>query len=224
VTHGRSPSTSPKELHQFQIVTKRELNDDDPPEEQTRLYVNKGRITTFSFSSDTIEKPCAVDVAVDFEPGVSDLLNDDFGFFGIDGYSVLNPSTTYGVWVVVGQFFGTDTPPSDFANFTSIRHWSADASGSIRGEIYVSSTTGQTEYGDGRAVTTAFISTYDAPLAFYLGKVEVDANGGTVIRQWRASDIFSQMTALPDEFVIVSADADNSITAGSDGGAYYDAP
>jgi hypothetical protein len=211
-------------LHPFQIVTKKERTTADPPVDQIRLFVNKGRITTFSFSSDAVQKPCAIDIAVDFTPATSDLMNDDFGFSSVVGYEVLAVSKTYGVWVVVGQMQGTFTPTSDFQNFTQIREWSADGAGSIRGQIYVSDTTGETEFGDGRAVTTAFVGTLDAPCAFYLGKVEVDANGKVTIKQWRSSDIFSQMTALPDEFVIVSTDADNSITQGSDGGAYYDEP
>jgi hypothetical protein len=206
------------ELPPFKIVVGVESD-------ELRLYVNKGRITTFGFTSGSSNnKPCAIDIAVDFEPVTSDLLNDDFGFSGIVGYSVLSPSTTYGVWVVVAQMFGSYLPVSDFKNFEQIHEWSADNAGSIRGEIYVTSAAGETEFGDGRAVTTAFNATYDAPCAFYLGKVEVDANGSATIKQWRTSDIFSQMTALPDEFIIVSGDADNSITPGSDGGAYYDAP
>jgi hypothetical protein len=59
--------------------------------------------------------------------------------------------------------------------------------------------------------------------AFYLGKITVNENGIPFVEQYRKSDIEWQGSAWFQPRV-VSAQEGNSITTGSDGGAYYQEP
>ena len=66
---------------------------------------------------------------------------------------------------------------------------------------------------------------YDDDFDFvYLGKVAFDANGAATVQQFRKSDIITGIVTWPVGFNIVSSDAGNSITLGSDNGAYYNEP
>jgi hypothetical protein len=58
----------------------------------------------------------------------------------------------------------------------------------------------------------------------YIGKISIDEDGIATITQYRKSDFVTGIVTWPAAFNVVSSDAGNDITTGSDSGAYYSAP
>jgi hypothetical protein len=132
-----------------------------------------------------------------------------------DGYLSVSPSTTYGVFVVAKTLA---TSGSAFTNGTGYP-------GKIR--IYdpiIAISSSNTTASSLNAMTSA--GTYAGYCGWFLGTVAVDAGGAMVISHHRKSDISVVEPAWVYQ-TIVSADTSggtNSITPGSDGGAYYVEP
>jgi hypothetical protein len=182
----------------------------------------------------------AARVAISYEIPVSfnsggELLGDDFGLYGGSvGFETLAASTTYGVWIVFstsGSFVASKV--SEYKNASSFG-WGS-------GEIQVSQDfVNPTDARD-------FSDDIGAPVyaVVYLGRVVVDASKVATIHQYRKSDVSMPAFSMPVGLIseeagnslnasypsnpglyvkTVSEDADNSISVGGDGGAYYDAP
>jgi hypothetical protein len=138
------------------------------------------------------------------------------------GYLTLTASTTYGIWLKVNAYdpWGTVSAyspqtgkfPTDvsyhFANF-------------VLGTAVIVSSSTNTDSGDSLA-ESAVTSGAAHSFAIYLGKAVVDANGIATLTQYRSSDVALAPPLLTAP-IIVSTDTSggtNTITEGSDGGAY----
>lgn len=129
-----------------------------------------------------------------------------------DGYLSVSPSTTYGVFILAETLMTSTTA---FANGTGYP-------GKVRvfDPLVVIDSTNTTASSLNAMTSTGSYSGY---CGWFLGTVVVDAVGGITITQYRKSDI----TVVEPVWVyqtIVSLDASNSISTGSDGGAFYDEP
>jgi hypothetical protein len=219
-------------LHPFQIVTAYERN--SPTTRQLRLYVNFGQ----SFESFLVKRVTIPTVNEYYnalnEITISDdaLLNDPRGLTA--GYIALSASTTYGIWLEGGIISAGTT--TDFFPDTSLGYgyMTVDAYTMFYNRVVADST--HTDPDD---------PPNDEQVWLYIGKVEVDSALLPTITQWWKSDIILPSFLMPRIEVsqdagnsaylssddariyvppIVSTDASNSITQGSDGGAFYDAP
>jgi hypothetical protein len=218
-------------LHPFKIITRRIQTNDDPVEFELRLYINYGQVFEAYF-----KKILNVE---DFrgESGsgiiqIDGLLNDPSG--SVATYETLSASTTYGVWLKGVYTSGstiTDTYPVTYLN---------------RG--YMTTDIFQLIYTE-----TVVDSTHNTPdnkpdedyVWLFIGSVEVDGNLNPTVTQWWKSDIICGSFSMPriepsadsgnslyisstdgKPYVppIVSGDANNDITTGGDGGAYYNDP
>lgn len=188
----------------------------DSATSERRLYIQNGSMTTYGINSDGT--PSVVNLPVQFGDGASDLSNTDFPQNFVEGYFVLSSNKTYGVWVVANDYTGAHSPESDLTDYSSIRTYSPVFTGLPY--VYITDISDQIALGDESNV----VLDLGVNLTFYIGQVITDSNNSPTIKKFRKSDIFAQMTTLPYNFIIVSADADNSIIAGSDGKAFYDAP
>ena len=215
-------------LHPFQILMSRESG-------ETRLRVNAGRLIVLDiFDVDGTAVPKVFDVPVPFGPG-ADLANDDFGMFGgASGYHALANSTTYGVFIGLGLSSAKSIKPNYTNEHRFLRGYTWSASGIYTSIDYV--TPGEeTDFAEAEGLASAL----------FLGRVEVDASGSAVVFQYRKSDVSLPGIVVPSGFIsqqpfndlnasyvdnpglyvkVVSEDDDNSLSYGSDGGAYYNAP
>jgi hypothetical protein len=194
----------PQYVHPFKIIATIE-------EEEPRIYVSHGVVTYQEW--DNTDQPTYKEADVYFDSvALTALLNDPFSILDV-GYFVAAPSTDYGVWLKVNRAptGGVDNPNASSEPYTGLAY-----AGSTTGcEILISST----------SVEKTQTPTYDDDYDFiYLGKVAFDENGAATVQQFRKSDIITGIVTWPVGFNIVSSDAGNSITTGSDGGAYYDDP
>lgn len=151
------------------------------------------------------------------------------------GYTALNVSTTYGIWARASYVLVDSS--SDY--FSS---GDGDSRGYMNTDTYALFVT-NVEKDDINTDPDAYEGTDDAHL--YIGKVTVDANGAWTIKQYWRSDIVCPCFVMPYVSIsadagnslrmdssdgllfvppIVSGDANNSISQGTDYGAYYDAP
>jgi hypothetical protein len=136
------------------------------------------------------------------------LKNDPFYTTPV-GYFVGAVSTSYGVWLKVARnAFGSLNSPAGSAEPYTTVDYSSFITGS---EILVTSS-----FTDPTATPT-----YDSDFAhIYLGKVTYDSGGAPTVIQFRRSDVITSLASWPTNFTIVSADAGNQISTGTDGGAY----
>lgn len=182
----------------------------DPDTSELRLYVSKGRLTALSWlEGDAFPRFEEMLVTI----GSGRLTGDAFSPYVTDGFQVLSPSTTYGVWVSLARFtnetFGDGPTSLYWEKFTVYSHRT--------GTIVTSST--YTDPEDGPDFTDASTG---APPMIYLGRVTVDAESGFTISQYRRSDIVLPAFGMPQIFL--SQDAGNIIGPGTDGGIFAEAP
>jgi len=195
--------------HPWKIITATATVDDAP---EYRIYVYHGAVTYQAWNDN--EEPIYKDGLVYFAqtPSISYLVSDPFNATPV-GYFVASVSTTYGVWLKVARnaIDGVDAPTGSTEPYAGIG-FSSFITGS---EILVDST-----YN-----TPSNTPAYDDDFAhIFLGQVAYDGDGVATVKQFRRSDVVTSLTPWPTNFTIVSADAGNSLTEGSDGGAFYDAP
>ena len=216
--------------HPFQIVVSQESS-------ETRMRVRVGRA-----HQDHIQVVGGVtyhalqELSCLFN-STSDLLDDDFGPFGVAGYEVLSNSTTYGVFLFASQSGGAGSGPPN----TTLEYQNIVGRGWTSLQVGVSTT----------YVSPSDVLAYAGSLgtpgygALFLGRVTTDSSGNATILQYRKSDVALPAMILPDGFIsaetgnnlqasfvanpglwvqVVSPDADNSITPDANGAAYYDAP
>jgi len=128
------------------------------------------------------------------------------------GYFVASASTNYGVWLKLerADFTSTFDPEAEGEIYTGVKYFiHANA------EIFISST----------FVERTNTPTYSGDFSYiYIGKVSYDSNGNSTIQQHRRSDIVAAVTPYPTGISVVSTDADNDLTTGTDGRAFYEAP
>jgi hypothetical protein len=176
-------------LHPFKIVM-----------DGLDLYVYQGRITTYALNGSFLPYP--TEIPVEYSPGHTDLLGDTYpATNGSPGFTTLSAGGTYGVWVVCDQYEYTTSPPSFVDDYYAVVAYAPQIPASA--QVYVSSNVNEIEYTNSSDVVTAFAGTLSNPAAFFIGKVEVDGDGGVTVKQWRKSDIFAQMTVFPDEFIYI---------------------
>lgn len=196
-----SQTRTTKSAHPFKIVAVTE-------ESELRIYVCFGVVTYMIWN--TAEEPIYKDGQVYFaqSPGLTYLKNDPFYTTPV-GYFVGAVSTSYGVWLKVARnAFGSLNSPAGSAEPYTTVDYSSFITGS---EILVTSS-----FTDPTATPT-----YDSDFAhIYLGKVTYDSAGAPTVIQFRRSDVITSLASWPTNFTIVSADAGNQISTGTDGGAY----
>jgi hypothetical protein len=133
------------------------------------------------------------------------------------GEMALSASTTYGVWVTSGvtESLGYGSRQTDYDKLDDYRAGGAT--------VRISST--YTLYSDAATYAATFVTGLSRGQAvFYIGQIETGSAGQSTVKQWRKSDITFGNIAIPDDLHFVSTDVPNSITAGADKGAYYNAP
>jgi hypothetical protein len=196
-----SQTRTTKSTHPFKIVATTE-------ESELRIYVCFGVVTYMIWN--TAEEPIYKDGQVYFaqSPGLTYLKNDPFYTTPV-GYFVGAVSTSYGVWLKVARnAAGSLNSPAGSAEPYTTVDYSSFITGS---EILVTSS-----FTDPTATPT-----YDSDFAhIYLGKVTYDSAGAPTVIQFRRSDVITSLASWPTNFTIVSADAGNQISTGTDGGAY----
>jgi hypothetical protein len=133
------------------------------------------------------------------------------------GYMALSKSTTYGVWVTSGiaKAPGYGSTQDDYDKVDDYRAGGAT--------VKISST--YTSYTDAATYASTLMGGLTVGEAiFYIGQIQTGSAGESTVKQWRKSDITVGNVVIPDDLHFVSTDVDNSITAGADKGAYYNAP
>jgi hypothetical protein len=223
-----------KYVHPFQIIPRQVKISDDPVEYELRLYVNYGQAFASSMVK-WIEIPTVTENFSQIDEIMINsgaLLNDPSGAEA--GYITLSATNNYGIWLR-GQYTGGATT-SPFFPSTALMYgyMTVDAYRALFTEIIVDST-----------YNTPDTNPDDEHIWLYLGSVDVDANLFPAVTQWWKSDIMLPSFLMPRVEVssdagnsayissadgklyvppIVSSDANNSITTGADGGAFYDEP
>jgi hypothetical protein len=214
-------------LHPFQIVVTNE-------ESQLRLYVNYGQafashmVRWITMSTETENFSQIDEITINSDA----LLNDPSGAEA--GYITLSATNNYGIWLK--GTYGTVGTTTDFFPDTALMYgyMTVDAYRASFSEVIVDST-----------YNTPDTNPDDEHIWLYLGSVDVDANLFPAVTQWWKSDIMLPSFLMPRVEVssdagnsayvssadgklyvppIVSSDANNSITTGADGGAFYDEP
>lgn len=206
---GENNKFTPQYQHPFKMFTRK-------AESEMRLYLQSGIMTTYAINGDGT--PAVVNLPVQFADGASNLSNENFPQNATEGYFVLASEKTYGVWVIVNDYQGSASPEEDLTDYTTIRTYAPEFANLPY--VYVTDIADQIGLGDESNV----VLDLGVSLTFYIGQVTTDVNTIPTIKQFRRSDIFAQMTALPENILIVSTDANNSISEGSDGLAFYDSP
>lgn len=200
---ARKPGTG---KHPFEIVV---LN----IEGVNRLYVSWGIVSAMRWTSGQ-NMPHISELPCTFSGG--SLLNAPGGNIATSGYEEMAESTTYGVWLAVAISAGNVSNPfSENPTFTIKR---IGTSGSDCG-IAISTDYTNSDDGEDFAVAEGNVWGF-----YYIGSAYSGIGTDFAINQWRKSDIVVPMTTLPSAIKVVSTDANNDITAGADGGAFYDAP
>ena len=136
------------------------------------------------------------------------------------GEMTLSPSTIYGVWVTSGVSLTTgygNPVGASTRQFDKVDDYRAGGA-----TVRISST--YTAYTDAVTYANSLVSGTYGNTVYYIGRIETFTDGSYTVKQWRKSDICVGNMGLPNDIHIVSTDASNSITVGSDLGAYYDAP
>jgi hypothetical protein len=197
---GSSPATIYN--HPFRIVA--ETIDDE-----IRAYVWNGAVTFQSWQTE--DQPIYLEADITINEGA--LRNDPFPVLA-EGYYVLSVSTDYGVWLKLGRTVALEAfnfDPSPNEPYSVLNFYGTNS----QCEVIVTSD----------FVNKSETPTFDENNDFaYLGKISVDEDGIATITQYRKSDFVTGIVTWPAAFNIVSADDGNSITQGTDGGAYYSEP
>lgn len=245
-----TPSSIPY-LHPFKLITKEESS-------ELHCYVNYGQIiesylrtwNTFSDNSDCQ----SVQNTVVINSGT--LLNDPSG--GTVGYMTLSASTTYGIWLkgkykVAGTFSDyfstgesegrgykkTDGMVLRFVNIEAESSYTTPSSKPDNGEVWLflgkvvvdsnlNATT--TQHWKSDIMLPSYAIPFIEPSLVSGNSIYLETDGLIYVKSFVSADVDNSITTGTDGGVYyeavptVSADADNSITEGSDGGAYYDAP
>lgn len=158
----------------------------------------------------------SADQALAYDSSAGAFRGDDFDTNTL-GEMALSASTTYGVWVTSGvtESLGYGSRQTDYDKLDDYRAGGAT--------VRISST--YTLYSDAATYAATFVTGLSRGQAvFYIGQIETGSAGESTVKQWRKSDITFGNIAIPDDLHFVSTDVDNSITAGADKGAYYEAP
>lgn len=230
--------------HPFKLSVVRESS-------QNRMYVEFGCVNVPDQTTDTNTDviPFSLMRSPTMSNGSDPLQNDPDG--GTAGYEVLSTSTTYGVWMRIDCYAelvdltgqtgtaGLGAANAEWYDEAWMGPYGSSNASTCRIVVDSSNTTpgsAATKIGAGSGYTY-----------FYIGQVAIDANDVATIKQFRRTDIDVPIWMLPTAFEVstdsdnslktgvdtgdgrlwvrvVSGDADNDITAGTDGGAYYDAP
>lgn len=178
-----------------------------------KLYVAAGRVSLMQWNGTAYPK--VAECLVSFNSGK--LFADEFSPLSTLGSQTISTSTTYGVWIEV-EFFKSSF--SNIVSGTAVFNGAVNDIQTIYGNsggALVRVSTTYTDYDEG----TAFANSESANCMFYLGKVEVDADGVVTITQYRKSDICVGLATGTDP--LISGDADNAISSGTDGGLWVDA-
>jgi len=158
----------------------------------------------------------SADQSLAYDSSAGAFRGDDFDTNTL-GYMALSKSTTYGVWVTSGvtESLGYGSRQTDYDKLDDYRAGGAT--------VRISST--YTVYTDAATYAATFVTGLSRGQAvFYIGQIQTGSSGESTVKQWRKSDITVGNIAIPDDMHFVSTDVNNSITAGADKGAYYDAP
>jgi hypothetical protein len=158
----------------------------------------------------------SADQALAYDSSAGAFRGDDFDTNTL-GEMALSASTTYGVWVTSGvaKSPGYGSTQDDYDKVDDYRAGGAT--------VRISST--YTAYTDAATYASTLMGGLVVGEAvFYIGQIETGSAGESTVKQWRKSDITFGNIAIPDDLHFVSTDLDNSITPGSDNGAYYNAP
>lgn len=181
---------------------------------ERRLYVGPGRVTMMQWNNTPYPK--MAECLVSFNSG--NLYNDSFGPLTSNGYLTLAASKTYGIWLEVEW---------TSASFSNIVSGSAVFNGAVNniqarygntGGALIRTSETYTEYNQG----TAFANSESQNAMIYIGKVVTDSDGIVTISQYRRSDVVIPMSEVVDP--LVSADANNDIEIGTDGGLFLESP
>lgn len=155
----------------------------------------------------------SADQALSYDSSAGAFRGDDFDT-GTLGSMSLAKSTVYGVWVTSGITVSTGygSRQSDYDKLDDYRSGGATVKISSTYTAYTDATTYAATLVGGLVVGVG---------VFYIGQIETFTDGSYTVKQWRKSDITVGNIAIPDDLHIVSTDASNSITVGTDKGAYY---
>jgi hypothetical protein len=158
----------------------------------------------------------SADQSLSYDSSAGAFRGDDFDTNTL-GEMSLSASTVYGVWVTSGITAspGYGSRQTDYDKLDDYRAGGATVKISSTYTAYTDAATYAATLVGGLTVGTG---------VFYIGQIETFTDGSYTVKQWRKSDITVGNIAIPDDLHFVSTDANNSISAGSDGGAYYDAP
>jgi len=195
--------------HPFKIVTEKVKINEDPLDDEIRVYVWNGAVTYLSWQTE--DQPIYLEAEITINGG--GLRGDPFPVYA-EGHVLIEPETEYGVWLKLGRTVALEAfnfDPSPNEPYSGLNYYG---------------TNGVCEV----IVTSEFINKTDPPTFdenndfAYIGKISVDEDRVVTIVQYRKSDFVTGIVTWPVAFNIVSSDAGNDITTGSDAGAYYNAP
>jgi hypothetical protein len=182
------------------------------------MQMQIGRFTTMRLASVSgIAKLISTDQYISYDSSAGAFLGDDFDT-NTPGGMYLSSSTTYGVWVTSGVAVTTGFGNPGDGQYDKIDDYKASGA-----TVKISST--YTVYSDALNYAVSLISTGgEGVTVFYIGQIQTFSDGSSIIKQWRKSDICVGNMVLPTDLRIVSADSNNGITEGSDGGAFREGP
>jgi hypothetical protein len=158
----------------------------------------------------------SADQSLSYDTSAGAFRGDDFDTNTL-GKMALSASTIYGVWVTSGvaKSPGYGSTQDDYDKVDDYRAGGAT--------VRISNT--YTAYTDAaNYASTLMGGLVVGEAVFYIGQIETGSAGESTIKQWRKSDITFGNVVIPDDLHFVSTDVNNSITVGSDKGAFYDAP
>jgi hypothetical protein len=194
--------------HPFQLIAGKD-DDGDPV-----LYVRYGAFTVEKWgtaASGTTLQCSALEFFATINSGPLVSQANPIGSISPPGRFSLDVSTDYGAWIVAETALNSRTAFTD---------GSVPKVMAIYDPIVIISETA-TAASDSNTLTST--GTYEGYAAWFLGSVSVDGDGAVSLDQYRRSDI-TVVEPVWIHPVIVSADSGNDITAGSDGGAFYEEP
>jgi len=157
----------------------------------------------------------SADQSLSYDSSAGAFRGDDFDTNTL-GKMALSASTTYGVWVTSGvaKSSGYGSTQDDYDKVDDYRAGGAT--------VKISST--YTSYTDAATYASTLMGGITVgETIFYIGQIQTGSSGESTVKQWRKSDITVGNVVIPDDLHFVSTDVGNSITAGSDNGAYYTA-
>jgi len=183
-----------------------------------QMQMQIGRFTTMRLASVSgIAKLISTDQYISYDSSAGAFLGDDFDT-NTPGGMYLSSSTTYGVWLTSGVDVTTGYGNPGNGGYDKIDDYKASGA-----TVKVSST--YTNYYDALNYAVSLISAgSEGVTVYYIGQIQTFSDGSSIIKQWRKSDICVGNMVLPDDLRIVSADSNNGIIEGTDGGAFREGP